>query len=481
MPEPRPRPRVVVVGAGISGLTAALRLASGPAAPEVVVLEAAPRTGGVLDLAEVAGIVVDTGAESLLARRPEAVELAREVGLAADLVSPATTSARVRAGGRLHPLPAGTLLGVPGSAGDVEALLGARAAARVAAEPDLPAPPLEADVAVADYVAARMGPAVVERLVEPLLGGVYAGHAAELSLQAAAPQLWAHAVRGGSLLHAVRDRAPAAGAGPVFAGIRGGVARLPAAVRAALLAAGGTVRCGTAVEALERTAAGWSLRTAGGALDADAVVLAVPAPVAARLLARAVPGAARELAGVRTAGMAIATLAVPAAQLEGLAGSGVLVPPVEGAAEGLQAKALTLSASKWDWVRAQRPDVRALRVSLGRAGEDVLHREDADLLRAATADASVLLGRELHPVDAVLTRWPGGLPQYAVGHTGRVARLRAAVAEAGGLAVCGSVLDGVGVPACIAAATRAAAQVRAALDAANPGAAAAAGRGRMGA
>ena len=464
---PRP-PRVVVVGAGISGLVAALRLRTGPgtgAAPEVLVLEAGARTGGVLQRTEVAGVVVDTGAESLLARRPEAVGLAREVGLGADLVHPATTRASLRIAGRLHPLPAGTLLGVPGRPEQLAGILDDAERARVAAEPGLPAPPLEHDVPVAEHVAARMGPAVVDRLVEPLLGGVYAGSAARLSLRAAAPQLWAQAVRGGSLLHAVRDLQPAAPPGgapvPVFAGIDGGVARLPDAVRGALLAAGGEVRCASAVTGLARDGDAWVVTTAAGTERADAVVLAVPAPVAARLLRPVAPAAAAELAAVETAGVALATLAVPAAQLDGLEGSGLLVPPSEGAREGLLAKALTLSASKWDWVRAQRDDVRVLRVSMGRAGEEgVLDRDDADLVRTATADASALLGRELTPVGSGLVRWRGGLPQYAVGHVERVARLRAAVAAVPGLAVCGSVLDGVGVPACIGAAERAAAQVR---------------------
>ncbi|NAZ78397.1 hypothetical protein GTQ99_23740, partial [Kineococcus sp. T13] len=184
---------------------------------------------------------------------------------------------------------------------------------------------------------------------------------------------------------------------------------------------------------------------------------------AARLLA-AVPAAAAELAAVETASMVIAALAVPAGELAGLSGSGVLVPPVEAAAEGLHVKALTLSANKWDWVRAQREDVRVLRVSLGRAGErEALEADDADVLRWAAGDAAALLGRELHPVDGALVRWVDGLPQYAVGHVERVERLRAAVAGAGRLAVCGAVLDGVGVPACVAAATRAAEEVLAQL------------------
>ncbi|WP_432562063.1 protoporphyrinogen oxidase [Kineococcus sp. SYSU DK003] len=451
--------RVVVVGGGISGLTAAWELAADSSADhDVEVLEAAPVVGGVLQRTEVGGLLVDLGAESMLARRPEGVALARELGL--PLEHPATTRAAVRSPGRLDPLPAGTVMGVPRSADGLEGFLQAADLERVRTEPDRPAAPLTHDVPVADYVAERVGQAVVDRLVEPLLGGVYAGHAARLSLQATVPALWAHARAGGSLLQALGP-APEPGAHPVFAGLDGGLARLPQVLAARLAARGVTVRTSTPVTRLERTPHGWLVDDQ----PADAVVLAVPAPAAARLLAHAAPAAAAELSDVETASMVITALAVPAAELAGLGGSGVLVPPVVAAAEGLRAKALTLSGNKWDWVREQSADLAVLRVSLGRAGEtEALEADDADVLGWATADASRLLGRELHPVDTAVVRWFDGLPQYAVGHVDRVARVRAAVAAAGRLAICGSVLDGVGVPACIGAARRAGAEVRAALS-----------------
>ena len=465
-PRPRALPHVVVVGAGISGLTAAWELTrSGEFTVEV--LEAADVVGGVLQRAEVGGVVLDVGAESMLARRPEGVDLVRDAGLADALVHPATARASVRSPGRLDPLPPGTLMGVPRSADAVEGFLAPAEVARVRAEPDLPAPPLTEDVAVADYVAARVGQAVVDRLVEPLLGGVYAGHAAQLSLRATVPALWQHAVRGGSLLHAIAEP-PAASSAPVFAGLRGGLATLPRTLAERLRERGAVVATSTPVTRLERRPDGWLVDTARCSRHADAVVVAVPAPAAARLLAEPVPAAAAELRGVETASVVIAALAVPAGELSGLTGSGLLVPPAVAAVEGLRAKALTLSGNKWDWVGDQRGDrpggTAVLRVSLGRAGEtEALGAEDADVVRWATADASRLLGRDLHPVEHAVVRWVDGLPQYAVGHLDRVERLRAAVGAAGRLAVCGSVLDGVGIPACVGAARRAAAQVRAEL------------------
>ncbi|MGI4896685.1 MAG: protoporphyrinogen oxidase, partial [Janthinobacterium lividum] len=265
--------RVVVVGGGISGLSAAWRLIEADPTLEVEVLEAGPRCGGVLQRAEVGGLALDLGAESMLARRPEALDLLREVGLAEDLVHPATARAALRVRGQLHPLPTGTLMGVPGSAAQVEGLLAAPDVERVRAEEGLEAPPLTHDVSVAEYVSARVGSAVVDRLVEPLLGGVYAGHATRLSLQATVPALWSHARRGGSLLAAVRAAAAArpADTAPVFAGIRGGIARLPDALVAQLTARGVTIVTGSAVTAVERRApdglgdpGGWVVDTARG-------------------------------------------------------------------------------------------------------------------------------------------------------------------------------------------------------------------------
>ena len=453
------RPHVVVVGAGISGLTAAWELSRHDEFT-VEVRETAPVVGGVLQRREIGGVTVDVGAESMLARRPEGVALVHDVGLGGELVHPATTRASLRSPGHLDPLPAGTLMGVPRSAAAVEGFLEPADVDRVRAEPELPAPPLEHDVAVADYVAARVGQAVVDRLVEPLLGGVYAGHASKLSLQATVPALWQHAVRGGSLLQAIAQP-PVTSPAPVFAGLTGGLATLPTTLAARLRERGVTVRTSTPVTALERTPDGWLV----DATPADALVLAVPAPAAARLLAGAAPAAATLLADVETASMVITALAVPAVELAGLTGSGVLVPPAVGALEGLRAKALTLSGNKWGWVGDQSGDVAVLRVSSGRAGEtEALQADDTDVVRWAVADASRLLGRELHPVDHDVVRWFDGLPQYAVGHVDRVAAVRSALTRVGRLALCGSVLDGVGVPACIGAATLAAAEVRAQLQ-----------------
>jgi oxygen-dependent protoporphyrinogen oxidase len=463
----RRRPTVAVVGAGVSGLTAAWRLA-GEGAADVVVLEGRDAAGGVVRTGDVDGVRLDLGAESILARRPEALALIDELGLGGDVVHPATTSAAVVSRGGRYPLPPGTVMGVPGDPAALRGLLTAAEVARAAAERTLPPAPVTDDVDVASWVGGRLGPAVVDRLVEPLLGGVYAGHAARLSLRATVPQLWDAAVAGGSLLDAVTalTASAAAQAGdeprPVFAGLRGGVGRLPETLAERLTTRGVEIRTRTTVRGLRRTPAGWRLElgdaaraggAAAGVLDADGVVLAVPAPAAARLLAHEVPAAAAELAAVETASVALVTLLLPRTAAAGLTGSGLLVPPVEGRA----VKAATFSAAKWRWVDELDVGRVAVRASLGRAGEAaVLQRPDDELVALAVADLADLTGRPLQPVAHRVTRWGGGLPQYAVGHVDRVARVRAAVAAAGNLALCGAVLDGVGIPACVGAATRAA-------------------------
>ncbi len=473
---PGARARVVVIGGGISGLAAAWRL-SRSATTEVIVLEGSAQVGGKLRLGEVGGLRVDVGAESVLARRPEAVALIAEAGLGSELVHPVATSASVLARGVLHRLPPGTVMGVPGSRAALPGLLGLLTGPevdRVAAEPTIDAPALQEDVDVASWVSGRMGRAVVDRLVEPLLGGVYAGPADRLSLQATVPALWQRAHQGGALLEADDTAVPTlesvAASGPVFAGIRGGVGRLPITLAQRLMEAGVQVQTATMVRGLRRTPTGWRLETGPASapdfLDADAVILAVPPAPAARLLAADVPTAAAQLSGIETASVAVVAAAIEAEQLAGLTGSGLLIPPVEGTS----IKAATFSSNKWDWVSGAG-DPLVVRLSLGRAGEEAtLQRTDDELASLAVADLATVLGRSLRPIDTRVVRWGGGLPQYAVGHLARIERLRSAVAAAGGLAICGAALDGVGVAACVAAADRAVADLLANLGTADLGA-----------
>ncbi|MFI1519598.1 protoporphyrinogen oxidase [Kitasatospora cineracea] len=447
------KPHVVVVGGGIAGLAAAAFL--GDAAARVTVLEASARFGGKLRGGEVGGVRVDLGAESMLARRPEAVELARRVGLGEQLEPPTTAKAAIWTREGLRPLPGGQLMGVPGDLDALEASGVLTPAGLERARREQPAE-LGEDAPIGRYIADRLGREVVDRLVEPLLGGVYAGHADEISIRAAVPQLLQLAQQGGELTASIRELSRrAAVTGPVFQGLRGGLGTLPEAVAAHDRAHGADLRTGHPVDALRRTPDGWLVTTAGRELAADAVVLAVPAPQAAALLAADAPGAAAELRAVEYASMALVTLAFRRADLADspLTGSGFLVPPVDRRS----IKASTFSSNKWGWLERSAPDTFLLRTSLGRHREDAaLDLDDADLVARSLADLRTAVGLRATPYDHAVTRWRDGLPQYPVGHLDRVARIRAHLDALGAIAVCGAAYDGVGIPAVIGSARRAA-------------------------
>jgi len=475
-----PAPHVVVVGGGVSGLTAALTVVRARPDVRVTVLEGGDRAGGKLRREPVAGHLVDVGAEAMLALRPEAVDLLEAIGAGSEIVAPDTTSASVWSRGALHPLPRATLMGIPADPEATRGLLSDAEVARLVEEQPWSGP-LGEDVAVGAYVAARLGRAVVERLVEPLLGGVYAGHADLLSMQAALPQVWPTVVSGGSLVElAARAFGLRAAGGPAtpgpatpghaaggaprrapFAGIRGGVGRFPELLLAALEPYAVDLRLHAPATALERTPSGWAVlagpSTAPERLEADAVIVTVGPAASARLLAPHAPSAAATLAGLDTASTAVITLAVERDGLGDLPGSGFLVPPVEG----LTIKAGTFSGVKWGWTGSLSDSVAYLRASVGRAGEEaVVDRDDAELVEIAVREVSHVLGRPLtRLVDSQVQRWEAGLPQYTVGHLDRVGSVRAAVAQLPALEVAGAAYDGVGIPAVIASATRAAAAV----------------------
>ena len=460
MPE---APHVVVVGGGISGLTAAHRLNARGITTTVLEAEDAP--GGKLRASPVAGVSVDAGAEAVLARRPEALALFEELGLNDRIVHPGPGSAAIYSRGRIRSLPQGQLMGVPG---DLRALarsgvLSPVGTLRAALDLVWPSTRPRSDVPVSTYVGIRMGRQVVERLVEPLLGGVYAGRAEELSLDSTLPQIAPLARSERSLMKAVHHSLKGRGAaptrtGPVFASLRGGVA----SVVDALGARQKDLRTRSRVRALERTPKGWSVRLEGAqrgqGIECDAVLLACPAAEAARLLTGIDSAAAHELRGIEYASMALVTFALPASAFpEPLTGTGFLVP----AGEGPTIKAATFSSNKWPWLAQELDrvdpgaDLVVLRCSIGRFRDTgALNRSDEELAAAALADLTEVTGLRGAPVQTRVTRWDDGLPQYAVGHAGRAQRIRTAVERHTGLGVCGAAYGGVGIPACIADAGR---------------------------
>jgi oxygen-dependent protoporphyrinogen oxidase len=465
-------PVVAIIGAGIAGLAAAFFLRGEPV--RTVVLEGSRQAGGKLSVAEVAGCRVDVGAEALLARRPEGTGLVRAAGLGDDLRSPGTTAARIWSRGAMHRLPARQYMGVPADIGELgqTGLLSAEGLERAAREPGLAPTHRDGDVSVQGYVAARFGQEVVDRLVDPLLGGVYAGRSEELSFEATLPGLAQASRTHASLAGAAASLLPPPPAGPpasaarpaVFTTLAGGLGELPATLAAA---SGAEVRTGAMVRELVRGPRRWRL-TIGSAhapqyLDADAVILALPGRPASRLLG-GVPGAAPAAAAlgeISYASMAIVTLAYPGTAFGQLPdGSGYLVPAVDGR----PVKAVTFSSVKWPHLRDRAGGLVFVRCSVGRIGEEaILQRDDGELAALAAADLAAATGVQGAPAGVLVTRWGGGLPQYTVGHLDRVARIQASLAAQPGLSACGAAYAGVGIPACIATARAAVDQAMAGL------------------
>ena len=448
------RADVVVVGGGITGLTTAWSLHR--AGAEVVLLEGASRLGGKLRTGAVAGEAAELGADAFLARDPAATRLAGRLGMGADIVGPATGQAWLWLGGRLRPMPPGTVLGAPT---DLVALarsgvLSPGDVARAGLDLVLPRRRVAGDRSVADLVAERFGPAVVDRLVDPLLGGVYAGRADQLSVEATAPVIADAARARRSLLLGLRSRPsrPTGPAdGPVFQTLAGGLDQLVARLADRL---GERVRTGCPARTLARVRGGWRVRSDDGETRAEHVVLATPAFVAADLLSAVARPAAAEAAQIPYASVAVITLAYPrSADAQMPPGSGMLVPR----REGRLVKAATFVSRKWP--HRDRGDHVLVRASVGRI-DDVRWRDLDERDLAARVDAEVrwATGIATPAADAVVTRWDRGLPQYLVGHLGRVERLRTGLPE--GLHVAGAAYDGIGISPCVASAERAAAAVQ---------------------
>jgi protoporphyrinogen/coproporphyrinogen III oxidase len=455
---------LAVVGGGISGLAAAW--AGMQQGADVVVVEAGDAPGGKLRTSPIAGIGLDEGADAFLARVPEAVELCEEVGLGDELVSPATGAAYVWSDGTLRRLPSEQLLGVPIDIDAVEAsgILSAAGVERVRADLTAPDDRPPGDEAIGALVRRRLGDEVLDRLVAPLLGGIWAGDCDRLSLRVAAANLAAARDRDASLVRgAAALRAEAADQGngdrPVFLAPRGGVARLVDALTGRL---GERLRCGSRVVGLEPDGAGWRLATgeAGGpgaqghpAVRADRVVLATPAYATAPLLAGIAPEAADFLAGVDYASVALATLVVPRDGIDHpLDGSGFLVPQ----SSGRLLTACSWMTSKWAHLGVD-PSTAILRASAGRAGDErALALTDAELVAALLADLRDTMGLRTEPIEVRVSRWERSFPQPRPGHLDAVATAERALSErAPGLAVTGAWELGVGIPACIRGARRA--------------------------
>jgi oxygen-dependent protoporphyrinogen oxidase len=469
------RESIVVVGGGISGLSAAWELsggADGPsdATPRVELIEDGAVVGGALATTTFAERTIDLGADGFLARRREAVDLVHELGCNDQLEAIDASGASLWLRGALDELPPGLVLGIPTSSGQLKDVRGLSFRARLDARRDEHAPvrlKIGDDATIGEIVRTKLGRELCYQFVEPMIGGIQAGRVDDLSAKSVFPALLDAARRGGSLMRAMRASGPAVpgptaeatNAGPTFYSLRGGVGSLPLEIARQLRARGVVLRTGVAVTALRRTPSGnypWEVDTNATTTPADAVVMATPAPVTARLLG-AHDAALAQLADVRSAGAAMVTLSVARTAFPmNTHGTGILVPlATSWSGDGsMMVTAVTFLDRKWPHLR--RDDDVLLRAHVGRI-DDVRWSEmsDDELITRVSEELRALLGTFGTPNEALVQRWPAALPQYYLGHDTMVSNARDAAAAIG-VSLCGNAYDGVGIPASIGSGRRAA-------------------------
>jgi oxygen-dependent protoporphyrinogen oxidase len=457
---------VIVVGAGISGLTTALTLLDERPGTRVTVLEGADRVGGKIATEPFAGLDVDCAADAFLARVPDAVTLCERLGLADALVTPAQRSAYLYSRGALRRFPTGLVLGVPtdldalARSGVVSPAGVARAALDLTMGPDAEgAHGFGDDESVGQLVRRRLGDEVYEVLVGPLLSGVNAGDADWLSVAAGAPQFAAAMSSHGSLIVGARAQLAASAAiseggnpPPVFYGLPGGMSQIVDALVDAIGDLGGQIRVRTRATAISAEPdRRYRVETSGSddgpaTYSADAVVMATPLFVSAALLAPFCRDVAEAMTEVDYASPVMVTLAVPKASIvHPLDASGFLVASPEG---------LVLTACSWassKWAHLDSVDTAILRASAGRHHDARAETaSDDELVRSVLDDLATTMGLEGPPTSVRLTRWPCALPQFRVGHLRRVQEWRSAVNTiAPGLVLTGAGFEGLGIPACI--------------------------------
>jgi oxygen-dependent protoporphyrinogen oxidase len=455
-PDADPPRHVVIVGGGISGLAAAERLLHVDPRVRVTLLEADQRLGGIIGTERVDGFVLERGPDVFVTSKPAARELCARLGIADRLTgfAPGVRGAYVYRRGRLRPLPAGFSGLLPTRVAPLatSGLLSPLGLLRAATEPLRRAPASPGDESVEAFAVRRVGRELYERLMEPLLTGIYAGDGARLSLDATFPQLRALEREHGSLLRGIRAQRAAAGgkapAHPPFMAPRAGMQELIDALERNLRDSGRVdLRLGTAVAALAPAPGEGAVVTLadGTPLRCDAVIVATPAPAAAALLAPLDAELARDLAAIELGSAATVTLAFRATDVaRPLDATGYVVPRIERR----PVLACTWTSSKF---AGRAPAGTALfRLFLGGARHpEQVELDDDALVALARTELRETLGVAAEPTLVRVVRWRRAMPQYHVGHAARVERIEARVAAVPWLALAGNAYRGVGIPDCV--------------------------------
>ncbi|PZA07065.1 protoporphyrinogen oxidase [Meiothermus sp. Pnk-1] len=430
--------RLVVIGGGMAGLSAAYTARKANPALAISLLEAGPRLGGKVLTHTEDGFLLEGGPDAVVRYKPWAIELMQELGLEGQLVGtlPANPSALIHDGKRALPIPAGLQMVVPGDLWALAKtpLLSPFGKARALLDLLLPKG-LEEDEAFGDFTRRRLGNQAWERLAAPLSGGIYGGDPAELSTLAAFPQLKELERTHGSLIRGALEQRKKRGtreAGGLFASLRGGLGTWVEAITGEL--EGVQVYPNTPVTGLERRPEGWRVYTSQGYQEAAAVILALPASAAARLLEPLHPSAAQALGEIPYGDSATVSLAFPAEKIPPRVGHGMLM----AAGQGFHVRGFTWTDQKW---AARAPQGYAL----VRAYFSGVSAHEAELTQMALADLERLWGRVPAPERRWVFRWSAGLPRYTLGHLQRV-QVAMEAERLAGLFLAGAAYGGVGLP-----------------------------------
>jgi oxygen-dependent protoporphyrinogen oxidase len=471
--------RVAIIGAGIAGLAAAHRLLERSAETgeplELLIFESASRLGGIIKTEERDGFLLEQGPDSFITEKPEAIQLARRLDLESQLIQTNENHRRsfIVRGKQLIPVPAGFQLIAPAQFWPFfnSEIMSWSGKVRLAL--DLVLPRLKAngttDESLAQFVRRRLGREALERVAQPMVGGIYTADPEKLSLQATMPRFIEMERKHRSLIRALRK---ARGAEPeaqsqtqgarysLFASFDRGMQVLVDRLADKLATIGIALRTKITAVDLDRSSMKWQLRSEHGAtVTVDAVCLAVPAYVAASLLLETDVLLAAALKQIPYESTATVNLAYRRAGIpHPLNGFGFVVPFIEKRS----LIACTFSSVKFAG-RAPQDSV-LLRAFVGGALQaELVALDDAEMLSRVRADLSDLLGIQSAPLFSTVSRWPQSMPQYEIGHLARVSKIVERLAALPGLALAGNAYTGVGIPDCIRSGETAADAVFAAL------------------
>ncbi|HJO41044.1 MAG: protoporphyrinogen oxidase [Acidimicrobiales bacterium] len=448
--------KIVVVGAGVTGLTVAYRLLKSGGNFEVVVLESEKQTGGKLKTSRFAGLLLDEGADAFLARVPWAKDLFDEIGISEEFVSPSSRSASIWINGSLEPLPSPNVLGIPLDPDSLPSqLLNSDDALKIkqGGKPSK-AIPEGTDVSIGSLVRDCVGDSVFELFVDPLLGGINAGVVDEMSCETMAPQLLEAARHEEGLITALREAQQNSDPeSPVFYTHPNGMGHIVEKLTEQI---SGSIRKDSNVISINHTNKQWVLETNTGSETADAVVLATSAQNAAKLLTSVSPTSSSRLSDIEHASVSLVSFAfknsdinIPKDQ------SGFLVPR----SAGMLMTACSFSGNKW--AHLDDGSQTLIRVSSGRVDDQRHDRlSDEELVKHLTDDLAITLGLDSQPLEFRVTRWPTALAQFKIGHSQRMKETIDLLAdEAPGVFISGSYHFGVGIPASVRSGNEAAVSV----------------------